>query len=205
MIIHWTFIVFRPHCSTTYVNVAYCYRLNSVVCRSVCYGRERCGDGCTDRDAVWIVDSGGPKARNYVLDGVPDPHGKGQFWGGKGRHIVKYSDYTENVKYTIWEDARYSLHVVRHISPVIKLTSTLLVVHIRLLLLDSYAILCRHSNWVVYLSVAFTQNSLWPASSLAPDPGEAIPPMCGGDAAFSSNYFDHLYCITRQTNVQVLK
>jgi len=61
MIIHGTFIVFRPHRGTTYVDVAYCYRLHSMVCRSVSWGRERCEDGCTDRDAVWIVDSGGPK------------------------------------------------------------------------------------------------------------------------------------------------
>jgi len=29
---------------------------------------------------------------NHVLDGGPDPHGKGQFCGGKGRPIVKYRD-----------------------------------------------------------------------------------------------------------------
>jgi len=28
--------IVRPHRSTTYVDVAYCYRLSSVVCRSVC-------------------------------------------------------------------------------------------------------------------------------------------------------------------------
>jgi len=30
--------------------------------------------------------------RNDVLDGDPDPHGKGQF-GGKGAPIVKYRDF----------------------------------------------------------------------------------------------------------------
>ena len=29
-------ITIRPHCSTTYVDAAYCYRPSSVVCRSVC-------------------------------------------------------------------------------------------------------------------------------------------------------------------------
>jgi len=29
---------------------------------------------------------------NHVLDGGPDPRGKGQFCGGKGRPIVKYRD-----------------------------------------------------------------------------------------------------------------
>jgi len=28
---------------------------------------------------------------NHVLDGVQNPRGKGQFWGGQGRPIVKYS------------------------------------------------------------------------------------------------------------------
>jgi len=31
--------------------------------------------------------------RNHVLDGGPDLRGKGQFWGRKGRPIVKYSDH----------------------------------------------------------------------------------------------------------------
>jgi len=30
--------------------------------------------------------------RNHVLDGYPDPRGKGQFLGGKGRPIVKCRD-----------------------------------------------------------------------------------------------------------------
>jgi len=30
--------------------------------------------------------------RNYVLDGGPDLHGKGQFWG-KGALTVKYMDF----------------------------------------------------------------------------------------------------------------
>jgi len=29
---------------------------------------------------------------NHVLDGDPDPHGKGQFLGENGRPIVKYRD-----------------------------------------------------------------------------------------------------------------
>jgi len=31
------------------------------VCRSVCHDREPCKNGRTDQDAVWVVDSGGPK------------------------------------------------------------------------------------------------------------------------------------------------
>jgi len=64
-----TWPIFRPHRSTTYVDAAYCYRPSSVVCRSVClsvyHTSEPCKNGWTDRDADWVVDSGGP--RNHVL------------------------------------------------------------------------------------------------------------------------------------------
>jgi len=46
-------------------DVACCYRRSSVVCLSVClsvcHDREPCKSGQTDRNAVWDVDSGGPK------------------------------------------------------------------------------------------------------------------------------------------------
>jgi len=48
--------VFRPHCSTVYVDAAYCY---NVVCLSVCHDREPCKSGWTDRDAVRVVGSDG--------------------------------------------------------------------------------------------------------------------------------------------------
>jgi len=51
----------RPHRSTTYVDVAYSYRPRSMVCRSVCHASEPCKNSWTDRDAIWVVDSGGPK------------------------------------------------------------------------------------------------------------------------------------------------
>jgi len=58
---------------------------------SVCHTSEPCKNGCTNRDAVWVEDSGGP--RNHVLDGGPDSAmGRGNFEGGKGRSIVKYRD-----------------------------------------------------------------------------------------------------------------
>jgi len=44
-----------------YVDAAYCYRPSSVVCQSVCHCSESCQNGWTDRDAVWDLDSGGPK------------------------------------------------------------------------------------------------------------------------------------------------
>jgi len=76
------------HRSTTCVYAAYCYRPSSVVCRSVSRSHyEPCKNHLSDRVAVWFEDSGGPK--NH---GVQIPHGKWQFWGGKGRTIVKYRD-----------------------------------------------------------------------------------------------------------------
>ena len=82
-------IIFRPHCSTAYVDVAYCYRLNSVVWRSVTV----VSPAKTVKQIKMpygLRTQVGP--RNHVLDGVKIPHGKGQFWGRKRPPIVKYRD-----------------------------------------------------------------------------------------------------------------
>ena len=55
------------------------------VCLSVGHVRELCKNGWTDRDAAWgEANSGRP--RNHVLDGSPDPKGKGNF-GGCSLHL----------------------------------------------------------------------------------------------------------------------
>ena len=69
--------IIRPHRSTTYADVVYCYRPSSVVCRSVCYTSEPCRNGGTDRDVVWVDDSGGPE--EPCITWVQIPHEKGQF------------------------------------------------------------------------------------------------------------------------------
>jgi len=61
------------------VLAAYSYRPSSVVCRSVCHASEPCKNGWTDRDAVWVMDSGGPKETRIRWG--PDPHAKGQLSG----------------------------------------------------------------------------------------------------------------------------
>jgi len=38
-------ISIRPHRSTTYIDAAYCYRLSTVVCRSVCHTSKPCKNG----------------------------------------------------------------------------------------------------------------------------------------------------------------
>ena len=63
-------IIFRPHCSTMFVDAAYCYRRSSMsVCWSVCHGcehckkwlnRSRCRLGC----GVWM------SPRKHALDGM---------------------------------------------------------------------------------------------------------------------------------------
>jgi len=62
------------HCSTTYVDAAYCYRPSSMVCLSVgwsiCHSSEPCKDGSTDRDAVCIEDSSGSKEADPACKGV---------------------------------------------------------------------------------------------------------------------------------------
>jgi len=80
-----------------YVDVAYCYRPSSVVCRSVglsvglsvCHTREPCKNGSTNRDAVWVGDSDGTK-EPCIRWGPDPPMGRGNFEGRKGRPIVKY-------------------------------------------------------------------------------------------------------------------
>jgi len=66
---------------TMHVDAAYCYRLSSVVCRSVTLVSPANTAESIDipfglRTLVGL--------RNHVLDGRPDPHGKGQFFWGEG-------------------------------------------------------------------------------------------------------------------------
>jgi len=52
---------------------------------SVCHDREPCKNCRTDRDAVWVVDSGGPKEQSIdVLDEGPDPPMNGELGEGEG-------------------------------------------------------------------------------------------------------------------------
>jgi len=55
---------------------------------SVCHDRELFKNDWTDRDAIWGVDSVGPK-ESCIRRGL-DPHAKRQFWGRKWRFVVKY-------------------------------------------------------------------------------------------------------------------
>jgi len=63
-----------------------------VVCRSVCHTSERCKNGCTDRDAVWVEDSGGPIGTMNQMGGSDPPWEGVIFLRGDGRPIVKYGD-----------------------------------------------------------------------------------------------------------------
>jgi len=71
-------IINGPHvhiARTTYEHTVCCYRLSSVVCRSVCryvcHTTEPCKNGGTDRDAVWVGESDGPK--ELCVTWGPDP------------------------------------------------------------------------------------------------------------------------------------
>jgi len=48
-------------------------------------------NGCTDQDAVWVEDSGGPR-EPCVRSGSRSPVGRGNFEGGNGCPTVKYRD-----------------------------------------------------------------------------------------------------------------
>jgi len=107
--------VVRPHRSTTYLDAARCYRPSSVACWSVClsvsllvcHTSEPCKNGCTDRDAVWVEDLGGPR-EPCIRWGSRSPMERGNFEGGKGRPIVKYRDtlWTFVQKQLIWSRCR---------------------------------------------------------------------------------------------------
>ena len=74
-------LIFRPHRSTTYVDAVYCYRLSSVVCRSVCRSVTVVSPAKTAHPIkmpfglrTWVV------PRNHVLDVGPDrPIGRAIF------------------------------------------------------------------------------------------------------------------------------
>ena len=59
--VHCLRTIINLHRTTTYVDVAYCYRWSSVVCRSVCHNGEPCKIAWTHRHATWVVDLGGSK------------------------------------------------------------------------------------------------------------------------------------------------
>ena len=57
----------------------------------VCHTSEPCKNDCTDRDAVWVENSGGNKEPCVRL-GSRCPVGRGNFERGKGRPFAKYRD-----------------------------------------------------------------------------------------------------------------
>jgi len=71
-----------PHRNSKYVDAAYCYRPSSVVCLSVCHTSEPYKNGRTDRDVIWVADSGWPKEPR--IRWVQIPLTTGNFWGRSG-------------------------------------------------------------------------------------------------------------------------
>jgi len=81
-------VTFRPHRSTMYVDVAYCYQPSSVVCQSVILvSPAKMAEPIKMPFGLRTLVGPG----NHVLHGGPDPMGRGNFWG-KGHPIVKYRD-----------------------------------------------------------------------------------------------------------------
>jgi len=78
---YWIFLlhITRPHCSTTYVDAAYCYRSSSMVCLladlSACHSSEPCKNVQNDQDSVRLRTWVGPS--NYVLMEVQIPPWEG--------------------------------------------------------------------------------------------------------------------------------
>ena len=77
---------------------------------SVCHSSEPCKNGWTDRDAVWVEDSGGQE--NHVLEGGPD-HEWGEeifFLGGRGNPSYSIGPLSCELWKNGWTD-RYALWV----------------------------------------------------------------------------------------------
>jgi len=72
--------IIRPHCSTAYIDEAYCYRPSSMVYLSVCLSVTVVSPAKTAEPIEMpfgLRNRVGP--RNHVLHGVQIPHGQGQF------------------------------------------------------------------------------------------------------------------------------
>jgi len=82
-----TFASIRPHRSTTYIDTVCCYRRSNMVCHSVYHSRELCKKTSTQRDAVHLVDLGGPK-EPYIRWGSGSLIGRDSFAGGKGGPLL---------------------------------------------------------------------------------------------------------------------
>jgi len=82
----------KLHSSTTYTHLAYCYRPNIVICRSVCrsvslshYIVSFAKNGWSDRVAVWMEDSGRPKEPH--MGSRYSPWERGNFEGETGEPV----------------------------------------------------------------------------------------------------------------------
>ena len=104
-------VLLRPHRSTTYVDVAYCYRPSSVVCWSVClsdcrsvsYTSEPSKNSWTDRDAVWVMDLGGPR-EPCIRWGPDPPMGRGNFEGERGVPLWSIGTLCGELRKNGWTD-----------------------------------------------------------------------------------------------------
>jgi len=80
-----------------FVGSSVCLSVRLSVHWCLCHNREPCKNGWTNQDAVWDVEVGGPKEPCIRWGPVQIPHSpmqtaKVQFWRGKWRSTVKYSD-----------------------------------------------------------------------------------------------------------------
>jgi len=147
------------------------------------YG-ELCKDGWTDRDAVWAVDSGGP--RNHVLDVGPDrPKRRGNFWGETSKqhargHAQRQSSVScakmaepIEISFGLWTRVGPRNHVLDVGTDPPSEEAIFRGKHMPGMPDDTKNVLGgKQKHWRI--------------------PGEYYwTVMCGGDAAFFSNCFDH--------------
>jgi len=80
-------IIIRSHCSTTHVDAGSIVteRVAWSVDRSLCHTSEPCKNGWTNRDAVWVKDSGGSR-EPCIRWGSRSPIGRSNFEWGRASH-----------------------------------------------------------------------------------------------------------------------
>ena len=93
-------IITRPHAAQARRGLQSTDRVAWSVTQSVCNDREPCKNGWTNRDAIYGVDSGGPKEPS-IRWWSRSPHVNEQVWGQKGagpRTCLDMSDsrYTQS-------------------------------------------------------------------------------------------------------------
>jgi len=107
-------VIIRPHRSSTYVDVAYCYRPSSVVCRSVTVVIPvKMAEPIEMLFGLWA--RVGP--RNHVLDGGPDPPWERAIFRGIGGPLLSIGTFRSQLCKKTAEPIKIPIGMLSHVDP----------------------------------------------------------------------------------------